>query len=748
MTDPFDVTVIVPTYEGGRYLHACLESIAANELDGVEVLVVDDSSTDDTVAIAESFAGRIADLRVIRNPERLGAVGNVNRCIELARGRWIKPVFQDDLIDPTCLTEMRAARLPGVPVVVCGRRYLFEGDVPSFRREACDHLVEHSLPTRFGDGLLSRDALANVLVDQAANGYPQVNIIGEPVVALFDRHHIRKVGGIDDGFVQLWDYELVLRFAMTAGVVLVDRPLATFRVHEESETARNFAQQAFRSNVLDRLRLHVLYAAGRRFAPVRRAAAGREPPVDLRAVAVGVARAARRLRDGLPAEVRDDATGRLDALCVHLPDPPHGPPGAQADAMEALVVEELAAGPWLSLSDQHVEMVGDAPAPEAPAAPEAATAPEVVAASEPSAAPEIAAATDEPAPARSRVGALAKITRAAGALRTNQWWGHMLGPIVAFACLQIGWRSVAPGVGMGRAVALLVCTIGLACYGYVVNDASDIEADRIAGKTNSMAGRSTAVRAAIILVCAFVGALPWLIVPLPRLALAPLLGGYLVPILYSVRPFRFKERDLLGPIADASNAFVLPSLFTMALYAPLGDPAGPAWLMVVGGVLWTAAFGLRAIVKHQIDDAENDRATGTRTLVLRVGVARAHREMGRVLFPIEIVGLVLLIATVALWSWGTVVLCVGAFAAFQALRLRGIITQRVATVPLSWGGWMYWQQIWPALIVSVALWVSSPWFVLLTAGVVVLFWPRVRNGVRNLVQTSSNEVRRLRAQRS
>lgn len=61
---------------------------------------------------------------------------------------------------------------------------------------------------------------------------------------------------------------------------------------------------------------------------------------------------------------------------------------------------------------------------------------------------------------------------------------------------------------------------------------------------------------------------------------------------------------------------------------------------------------------------------------------------------------------------------------------------------------MYWQQIWPALIVSVALWVSSPWFVLLTAGVVVLFWPRVRNGFRNLYYTAVNELRRLRALRS
>lgn len=739
MTDRFDVTVIVPTYEGASFLGACLQSIADNELDGVEVLVVDDCSTDATVTIAESFADRIPNLRVVVNPERLGAVGNVNRCISLARGRWIKPVFQDDLIDPTCLRDMRAARQAGVPVVVCGRRYLFEGGVPSFRREACDHLVEHALVRRFGDGLLSADALANVLVDQAANGYPQVNVIGEPVVALFDRRRAQRIGGIDDGFVQLWDYELVLRLSMRAGVVLVDRPLATFRVHEESETSRNFAQQAFRANVLDRLRLHVAYATGRRFGPVRKAAASREPPVDLRAIALGVHRAGAALRDRLPEQVRGEATGQLDALGVWLPHPPPGPIAAQADHMEQLVTTELAEGPWLSLAEQPVDLdVGATEHAHHADRTDGSDLGDSLDAGEPGAA--------SPTPAR-RPGPLRTIVGAAAALRTNEWWGHMLGPIVAFALLQVGWRSVAPGDALVRLLALLVTCICLASYGYLVNDASDIEEDRRAGKRNAMGRFRPPVRVGIIAAFAALAALPWAFIGLPRLALLPLAGGYVVPLLYSPRPVRLKERGLLGPIADASNAFVLPALFTIALYAPLGAPAGPWWLMVLGALLWTAGFGLRAIVKHQLDDASNDRVSGTETLVLRLGVARSVRLMRSVLFPVELVGLAVLVATVATWSWGAAVFGVGVFAGFQALRLGGVIDRRTATIPIAWGAWLYWQQIWPALLLGVALVASDPAHVGLLVLVVVLFWPRVRRGLGALRRTVANELRNRRARR-
>jgi GT2 family glycosyltransferase/4-hydroxybenzoate polyprenyltransferase len=739
----FDVTVIVPTYEGARYLPECLDAIAAQDLRGVEVLVVDDRSTDDTVAIARSYADRIDHLRVEVNTERLGAVANVNRCIELAQGRWIKPVFQDDLIDPGCLAAMRTARVRRVPLVVAARRYKFEGGVPEWQRNACEHLLEASLWRRFGGGVLAGDRVAEVAAETVANRVPQLNFLGEPVAILLDKRAVQRAGGFDTGYVQIWDYELPLRLAVQRGVVLVDEPLTSFRVHGGSETARNLSGSAFGINVIDRLRLQVAYATDRAYAPVRAAAARRVEPMDVTVVAIGVAAAAQRIAEELPEAERASFRAPLDALVARLPAevPDRAPSPWDARNAEIAMLLELSA------RDLPAHLVD----PPEPAVSEVVVSEVVV--SEPGAPVPGSVEPLEPPVVESAVAAgppvsgssWHKVRRVADALRTNQWWGHMLGPIVAFAALQIGWRQVPPGDGLPRVVALVVSAVALAGYGYVVNDAADVEPDRLAGKANAMARFSVPMRLGVIAAFALAGALPWLVYPLEAPALVALGAIYLIPLLYSVPPVRLKERHLFGPLADASNAFVAPALFTVALFAPLGEAAGPAPLMVVGAVLWPLGFGMRAILKHQVDDAEHDQVSGTVTLVTKLGAARVQALGERVVFPIELTGLALLAATVLWWSWIAVALALAAFVAFQALRVTGVVDRRTAMTTLALGYWMYWYQIWPALVLSVALAVQDPWYLLLVAFVVVLFWFRVRSGFEVFGRTVMGEYGRHRA---
>jgi glycosyltransferase involved in cell wall biosynthesis len=77
-------------------------------------MMVDDDSTDLTAEMTQQFARFDRRFRVEKNPERLGLVGNWNCCIELSRGKWIKLLFQDDLLLPGCLEHMLAgAGRPG-----------------------------------------------------------------------------------------------------------------------------------------------------------------------------------------------------------------------------------------------------------------------------------------------------------------------------------------------------------------------------------------------------------------------------------------------------------------------------------------------------------------------------------------------------------------------------------------------------------------------------------------------------------
>lgn len=713
-----EVTVVVPTFDGEAYLDACLTSIAAQDLTGVEVLVNDDRSSDRTLEIARAYADRIPGLRVEVNAERLGAVGNVNRCLELARGRWVKPVFQDDVIEPGCLVTMLAARRRGVPAVICGRRYLFEEGVPDWQRQACDDLVAEALPHRFGSGRLAPEQVAEVAAETVARRLPHLNFVGEPVAVLLDRRAALRAGGFDGDYAQLWDYELLVRLGVQRGLVLVDEPLAGFRVHRGSETSRNLAGTAFGINVLDRLRLLVAYARGRAYRRVRAAAARRDPQVDLTAMAVGSSWAARRIADELPVDDREAASRDLDAVTRPLPDslPARWAGGFAASGYAVHLLHELSDDVDGAVAHLYAEETNAVDLAQPP----------------------------DPDDLVHGTGPLAKVGRAFHVLRTNQWWNHMMGPIVAFAFLQIGWRSIPLGDSLPRLLALLWSAMALAPYGYVVNDASDVEDDRRVGKTNSMARLRPPLRVVAVVAFAALGLLPWLVIRLEPLALGALAGLYLVPLLYSPRPLRLKENPLLGPLADASNAFVLPALFTIGLFAPLGDAAGPDALMVAGAVAWAAGFGLRAILTHQVDDADNDRETGTRTLVTTIGDAPVRRVMRLVLFPLDLLGIALLIATVACWAPWLAAAAVVVVAGFHAARLTGLIDRPLGVTSVRNGWFLYWTQVWPALVVGVGLVVQDPWNVLLLGLVPALFWPRLASGLGGLRHGVRSQITRDR----
>src|SRR6266498_4705624 len=103
------VSICIPTYNGAAYLADCLDSALAQTYREFELLLVDDGSTDDTVKIAEDYERRDSRIRLVSKGKNLGLVQNWNRCVKLAQGDWIKFLFQDDLLDSSCLTRMLEA---------------------------------------------------------------------------------------------------------------------------------------------------------------------------------------------------------------------------------------------------------------------------------------------------------------------------------------------------------------------------------------------------------------------------------------------------------------------------------------------------------------------------------------------------------------------------------------------------------------------------------------------------------------
>jgi glycosyltransferase involved in cell wall biosynthesis len=104
------LSVVVCTYQGADFLGEQLESVARQTRAADEMVVVDDGSTDGTLAIAREFAARAPfPVRVGRNAANLGYAANFGRAIGMARGDVVVLADQDDVWDPRKLAEMETA---------------------------------------------------------------------------------------------------------------------------------------------------------------------------------------------------------------------------------------------------------------------------------------------------------------------------------------------------------------------------------------------------------------------------------------------------------------------------------------------------------------------------------------------------------------------------------------------------------------------------------------------------------------
>ncbi len=102
-------SIIIPTYNVERYIARCLESCINQTFSDIEILVVDDCGSDDSIKIAQSFADKDSRIRIIHNPRNLGLFGARLSGEKEARGEYILPLDSDDYIELcTCKVLYRA----------------------------------------------------------------------------------------------------------------------------------------------------------------------------------------------------------------------------------------------------------------------------------------------------------------------------------------------------------------------------------------------------------------------------------------------------------------------------------------------------------------------------------------------------------------------------------------------------------------------------------------------------------------
>lgn len=239
MTNNQLISVCIPTYNGEKYLQETLDSVKLQTYKNIEVIISDDQSKDRTLEICEKFKSEVTFPVYIHCHSPSGIGSNWNNSIEKANGKYIKILFQDDVMEANCIQEMIKYLIDyRLDIVVCKRKII---DAES------NEVVDGSWYNNFYDlqkiagidvenfFILSKKNLKNFNF----NRYSVDNIIGEPCVSLFTKKLVNKIGPFNIHLKQILDYEYWLRVLVKYDIGIIEKKLIKFRYHEEQTSNIN-----------------------------------------------------------------------------------------------------------------------------------------------------------------------------------------------------------------------------------------------------------------------------------------------------------------------------------------------------------------------------------------------------------------------------------------------------------------------------------------------------------------------------
>ena len=279
MFNPVPVSVCMPIYNGALYIRDAIQSIFNQTVIPQEIIVSDSGSSDGSENIVREEAQRSKVKVIILSAKTPGMVANWNSTIRAASGKYIKFLFQDDLLHSNCLEEMVkvAESDKRIGLVFSPRELLVE---PSVEEDLMTQwLVQHSnLSAAFGN--LETNQAGSLLLRSSKLLQGPLNKIGEPTAVLVRTDLFHKVGLFNENMRQLVDMEMWVRLMASSHVGYIPRALSSVRFHAGQATNRHRSEEIDRfekDRLQDTLRTQAIYPllhwrvkCALRFAQLRR----------------------------------------------------------------------------------------------------------------------------------------------------------------------------------------------------------------------------------------------------------------------------------------------------------------------------------------------------------------------------------------------------------------------------------------------------------------------------------------------
>lgn len=221
------LSVVVPTYNYARFLEDSIGSVAEQTYGRIELVVVDDCSTDDTPQVLSELARRHRDrfenVRILRNERNAGAHASLNRAVQAAAGSFICVLNADDLYEKNRLVELYSALCEEDAELAFSAVRCVDGEGRPLRTKFARKI--ESLPSRVEDRVF---ALLGAVAE---------NVAASTGNMLFTRDLYDAIGGFQD-YQYVHDYDFLLKAMLRSEPVHTDRTSYVYRIHGENSFTR------------------------------------------------------------------------------------------------------------------------------------------------------------------------------------------------------------------------------------------------------------------------------------------------------------------------------------------------------------------------------------------------------------------------------------------------------------------------------------------------------------------------------
>jgi glycosyltransferase involved in cell wall biosynthesis len=210
------VSVCIPVYNGVNFILDCIESILSQSYTNIELLIVDNCSTDSTPEIIK----KVKDdrIRYVKNEVNIGGINNFSKCVQEARGEYFVLLPHDDMLRPGCLLNyVKQLEDPKIGFVYSAIHVIDENGDTFWTK------INHDKDEKYN----SEEAIKDI-VDYFV-----------PIQLTMVRTHIlKKLGGFDITYGLFCDVHLWLRVALDGwGSFYYTHPYSSFRSHAKQGQA-------------------------------------------------------------------------------------------------------------------------------------------------------------------------------------------------------------------------------------------------------------------------------------------------------------------------------------------------------------------------------------------------------------------------------------------------------------------------------------------------------------------------------